>query len=347
MLDSDTVSYLMMALGKGRDAMEALTISTVSRNLNVSTRMLRYYEQIGLIKSYRMDGYAYRMYDAEAVNRLRQILILRKLRLPLKQIQIILQAPDAVAALEVFRRNIAELNAEMEALSTIRLILEKLVERLNQSADVHVQRLIMQDAELLATIATLSQPATNLKEDNGMEKLEQAESKLHQLKDVRILYLPPATVAAAHFIGDEPEARVGEMIDRFVRENDLLTRKPDMRHYGFNHPNPKDETDYHGYEMWVTIPEDLIVPEPLQKKHFPGGLYAAHMIAMGNFHEWEWLVEWVNAQEDYAFAGDFADQEHMCGLLEEHLNYITHLSCGNTEPEGMQLDLLMPLRAKR
>ena len=55
--------------------MEALTISTVSRNLNVSTRMLRYYEQIGLIKSYRMDGYAYRMYDAEAVNRLRQILI--------------------------------------------------------------------------------------------------------------------------------------------------------------------------------------------------------------------------------------------------------------------------------
>ena len=34
----------------------------------------------------------------------------------------------------------------------------------------------------------------------------------------------------------------------------------------------------------------------------------------------------------------------MCGLLEENLNYLTHLMEGNSEPEGMQLDLLLPLR---
>ena len=84
--------------------MEAITVSAVTRQLKVSTRMLRYYEQLGLIRSCRKDGYAYRMYDETAVVRLRQILILRKLRIPLKQIQRILQSPDAAVAIDVFRR---------------------------------------------------------------------------------------------------------------------------------------------------------------------------------------------------------------------------------------------------
>ncbi|HPR78922.1 MAG TPA: MerR family transcriptional regulator, partial [Candidatus Limiplasma sp.] len=63
-----------------------------------------------------------------------------------------------------------------------------------------------------------------------------------------------------------------------------------------------------------------------------------------NFQDWEKLICWVEAQEDYQFAGDWNDQDHMCGLLEENLNYLTHLKEGNSEPEGMQLDLLLPLR---
>lgn len=136
------------------------------------------------------------------------------------------------------------------------------------------------------------------------------------------------------------------MIDEFVRGTGLCGIKPDLRHYGFNHPNPTDETGFHGYEVWVTVPEDFKVPAPLTKKHFAGGLYAAHMIAMGNFNEWEWLFEWVDRSEKYAFAGDMLDQEHMCGLLDEHLNYLSHVNLGNTEPEDMQLDLLMPIRER-
>ena len=39
------------------------TITEVSRTLDVSTRMLRYYEQQGLITSRRREDYAYRVYD--------------------------------------------------------------------------------------------------------------------------------------------------------------------------------------------------------------------------------------------------------------------------------------------
>ena len=59
---------------------QMLTVSTVSKNLGISSRMLRYYEQIGLIESRRMNDYAYRVYDENAIRKLRQIIILRKLR---------------------------------------------------------------------------------------------------------------------------------------------------------------------------------------------------------------------------------------------------------------------------
>lgn len=324
--------------------MEAITVTAVTRQLKVSTRMLRYYEQLGLIRSFRKDGYAYRMYDETAVARLRQILILRKLRIPLKQIQRILQTPDAAVAIDVFRQNIAETDTTVTALTTIRNILQTLVDRLEQSADVHVRGLITEDEEVLAAIASLVPPALNDKEGNNMESLNRAEEALSALTDVRIVYLPPATVAAAHVIDDEPEAKTSELLDRFVRMSGLAESKPDLRHYGFNHPNPKDETGAHGYEMWVTIPDNMEVPAPLTKKRFAGGMYAAHMIPMGNFQDWEKLIRWADAQEEYRFAGDWNDQDHMCGLLEENLNYLTHLKEGNSEPEGMQLDLLLPLR---
>ncbi len=60
--------------------MEAMTISQVSKSYTISTRMLRYYEQAGLIESFRQEDYAYRLYDEAALVRLRQILLLRRLR---------------------------------------------------------------------------------------------------------------------------------------------------------------------------------------------------------------------------------------------------------------------------
>ncbi|MPM08308.1 hypothetical protein SDC9_54620 [bioreactor metagenome] len=326
--------------------MEAMTISQVSKSFGISTRMLRYYEQVGLIESFRRDNYAYRIYNETTLSRLRQILILRKLRIPLKQIKVILQRPDAVTAIEIFRQNISELDDEIAALSTIRNILSHFIDELQKTTDVQIQHMITQDDIVLASIGSLSLTSINFKEDKTMDNLKKAEESLSKLNDVRIIYLPPATVAAAHHIGDDPESYTYKIIDQFVRDAGLCTIKPDLRHYGFNHPNPVDGTGYHGYETWVTIPDDLEVPAPLTKKQFAGGLYAAHMIAMGNFNEWEWLFDWVNKSEKYAFAGDMQDQEHMCGLLDEHLNYVSHVNLDNTEPEDLQLDLLMPVRER-
>lgn len=56
--------------------MELQTITQVSKSFNISTRTLRYYEQIGLLASVKKDEYAYRTYDETAVHRLQQIIVL-------------------------------------------------------------------------------------------------------------------------------------------------------------------------------------------------------------------------------------------------------------------------------
>lgn len=327
--------------------MELMTVSQVSRSLGISTRMLRYYEQAGLVESLRQEGYAYRIYDEKAVLRLKQILLLRRLRIPVRQIKAILLKEDAVAAIEIFRENIRNLNEEMTALSVVKEILNHFVEELSRTAELPLEKILLKDDVLADSIESLGLISINFKEDQTMEKLKKAEAGLSRIGDVRIIYLPPSAVAAAHYVGDEPEIHVNEMLDRFVRETGLHRRKPDLRHYGFNHPNPTDATGFHGYESWVTIPEDMEVPAPLVKKLFVGGIYAAHMISFGSFNEWDLLLNWVNSNEKYEFAGDMADQEHMCGLLEEHLNYISHVELANTEPEEFQLDLLVPVREQK
>lgn len=247
----------------------------------------------------------------------------------------------------MFRQSVSELNDEIAALSTIRSILVTFIKCLQEKTQIQIKFDLLNDESIHKVVDALTMTKINFKEEKSMEDLNRASENLSKLKDVRIVYLPPATVAASHFIGDDPEKNASELLDKFVRESGLCRIKPDLRHYGFNHPNPVDESGAHGYEMWVTIPDNTEVPPPLVKKKFESGLYAAHMIPMGNFHEWDWLWEWANSNPDYEPNLLNDNGECMYGLLEEHLNYINHVNLNNTEPDGMQLDLLLPIKEKK
>lgn len=69
-----------------------------------------------------------------------------------------------------------------------------------------------------------------------MEKLNKANESLSKLedKDVRIVYLPPMTVAAPYASGEGCEGKAGDMISQFVEESGLLKIKPDARSFGFD-----------------------------------------------------------------------------------------------------------------
>lgn len=66
---------------------ELTKIRDVSNQYQVSARTLRYYEDMGLLSSVRKSDVSYRLYDAEAIKRIEQILILRKLNISIKDIK--------------------------------------------------------------------------------------------------------------------------------------------------------------------------------------------------------------------------------------------------------------------
>lgn len=321
------------------------TVGTVSKKLGISSRMLRYYEQIGLIESKRMENYAYRVYDEDAIRRLRQIIILRKLRVPVKQIREIFGNSDATGIVEIFERNISELDEQITALSTVKSILNRLVLELYEKANMHLQLDYLGDSSVFAIVDGVSFPNNTLQEEKSMDDLNKANETLSRLedKDVRIVYLPPMTVAAAYFSGTAeygvgPEAT--GMIEKFVYETKLLKIKPDARGMGFDcsKENLKVEVGVTptAYEAWVSIPEDMEVKPPLVKKTFSGGMYAAHVLRDWSFQDWRLLQDWVRTSDKYEEA------EGPC--FEETLNYYNLMNNG-AKMEDTQLDLLLPIKA--
>jgi DNA gyrase inhibitor GyrI len=202
---------------------------------------------------------------------------------------------------------------------------------------------MLDDAAISDVIQTLSLSKINLKEESPMNDLNEANAILSTLKNVRIIYLPPCTVAASHFFGENPEENAEKPLDAFVKSSGLQKIKPDLRIFGFNNPSPAGHETY-GYEFWVTIPADLDVPAPLQKKQFCGGLYAAHCIKMGDFQEWQLLSQWVMNNGEYTY--DEREPSGMNGCLEEHLNAFSYFAGDAMASTFIQLDLLLPIKVK-
>lgn len=70
------------------------TIKKLSSLAGVSTRTLRYYDEIGLLKPARMNSSGYRIYEAKEVDLLQQILFYRELGVSLETIRDIVTAPS-------------------------------------------------------------------------------------------------------------------------------------------------------------------------------------------------------------------------------------------------------------
>lgn len=323
------------------------TITEVSRSLNVSTRMLRYYEQQGLIRSARREDYAYRVYDEENINRLRILLVLRKLRVPLKSIGQILSGCDAAQAIAVLRERVQEVEDEIRSLEAIRQALTMFVQRIGGAADAAQRVAMLGDDSLLDAVGALGLSNVTLKERVIMSDINHGENERWRSLNVRIVQLPPMTVAVFHYIGPECEDHAGAMAKDFIRSSSLYQRKPDSRMLGFNHPNPTQDNPVYGYEYWVSIPEDMDVPAPGVKKRIPGGLYAAHAMDFPNFHEWQWLLDWVENSPEWRPNPSAAGPEDMFGSLEEHLNWVWAIHHDQMDSGATKkLDLLLPIRRR-
>ena len=115
------------------------TIQKLSLLAGVSTRTLRYYDEIDILKPARINSSGYRIYGQEEVDRLQQILFYKELGLPLDQIKEIITSPSFNAA--------DALQEHREKLLNKRKQLDRLIANVDQTIAANEGRITMTDKE--------------------------------------------------------------------------------------------------------------------------------------------------------------------------------------------------------
>jgi DNA-binding transcriptional MerR regulator len=94
------------------------TVQKLGSLAGVSTRTLRYYDEIGILKPARINSSGYRIYGEAEVNRLQQILFYRELGVSLDSIKDIVTAPsfDEANALREHREKLLEKRNQLDTL---------------------------------------------------------------------------------------------------------------------------------------------------------------------------------------------------------------------------------------
>jgi DNA-binding transcriptional MerR regulator len=115
------------------------TINKLAKLAGVSTRTLRYYDELGLLSPARISSNGYRIYGQKEVDRLQQILFYREQGMPLGEIkQIILSRDfDGLAALE----------SHLSALQAKRKQLDLLIANVEKTIKAAKGEIIMSDKE--------------------------------------------------------------------------------------------------------------------------------------------------------------------------------------------------------
>jgi DNA-binding transcriptional MerR regulator len=145
---------------------------------------------MGLITSTRSEDYAYRLYDDTAVQRLEQILILRKLNISIKDIQRIFNTSGSEVVLEVLGNKVDAIDEEVSLLHELKEIVLDFIRQIEQSdfgkeSDV---KLLYEKAKEIET--QLVNVDYNGNPSNVNRLLEVTEKLDNKVPDVMIVRIP-------------------------------------------------------------------------------------------------------------------------------------------------------------
>lgn len=109
---------------------------TIDALANITTRTLRYYDSIGLLKAKRDRQSNYRYYETDEVDRLQKILFLKELDVPLKNIAEYL-ATSKEEELQFLEQHLAQVEKEEERLRQLRENIQKTIFYQKGEAKMH------------------------------------------------------------------------------------------------------------------------------------------------------------------------------------------------------------------
>ena len=116
---------------------DVLTIDTVSRQLGITPRTLRYYEQVGLISPALRTNGGHRLYEQNTIDRLKQILRLKDyLGISLQEIQEVMEAEESLKDIrQTFHENANSADVQRVLVNEYIDVLHNLIEKMNSKIE--------------------------------------------------------------------------------------------------------------------------------------------------------------------------------------------------------------------
>jgi len=301
-----------------------IKIKEVSSKYDITARTLRYYEDMGLITSTRTDDYAYRMYDNTAVNRIEQILILRKLNISIRDIQRIFNAPNSNSVLDILNKKVKNIDDEVALLHELKnIVLDFIreIERVNFSDDSSVKLLYDKAKEIethLINVDYIGKPSNINRLIEITEKLDK------QIPDVMIVRIPKFRAVTSGLTSwdevmgpfDKWMSAQGDICEPIIFDgHDFLTGQGHQAEWMWRLKDGVTENDVKPYSI----------------REFEGGLYAvavsvdgdngSHGKVRAKIQKWLETTNFVKDDERWELGNMiYVDEEIKAGLGYHQLN---------------------------
>ncbi|MDK2980348.1 MAG: hypothetical protein PWQ55_695 [Chloroflexota bacterium] len=111
------------------------TIKQIADMAGVTTRTIRYYDEIDLLKPVEVHSNGYRYYDRSSMLKLQQIMFFRELDLPLEDIREIVNRKD-FDMLDALKKHHLSLETQQERLKRLLHTLDQTIESLTDSSEI-------------------------------------------------------------------------------------------------------------------------------------------------------------------------------------------------------------------
>ncbi|QUI24006.1 MerR family transcriptional regulator [Vallitalea pronyensis] len=246
-----------------------IKIKDVSSKYDITARTLRYYEDMGLLTSTRSDDYAYRMYDENAIIRLEQILILRKLNISIKDIQRVFNTSGSDVVLEVLGKKVQSIDNEVSLLHELKEIVLDFIrelEKVNFAENTDIKLLYNKAKDIethLVNTEYIGKPSNINRLIEITEKLDK------KIPDIMVVSIPQFKAVTC---GDQP-------FEDMFKEGGYMYQL--WQYYHLYKPVIFDCVDFlitkNDKAEWICAVKDGVTNDdvsPFKLYDFPGGLYA-------------------------------------------------------------------------
>lgn len=255
---------------------ELIKIRDISVKYDISARTLRYYEDMGLIKSIRSGDYAYRMYDETAVRRLEQILILRKLNISINDIRRIFTTSGSEVVLEVLGKKVDDIDEEISLLHELKAIVLDFIQQIQQvdfGKESDIKLLYEKAKEIETQIINVDYNGNPATVNRFLEITEKLDNKV---PDIMVVKIPKFRAVTSGLITFE-ELFGGDFGPWQEAHNHFF--KPVI----FDSPDFLCGKD--GKVEWISAVKDEVTEadtHPYEIIEYPGGLYAVAVSVDGD-----------------------------------------------------------------